>query len=384
MAPGLPRSATREALAQGAGALPWVVLGVGASKRTRELQAARARLQLPQARLLEWRELLQSPQRLEEALAQPCVLKLEPPGDDAWAHHQLLSQGLERLGRPPRPPLERGELAAGDAWFTGFEACLQSLDDALATRPHVQVVNAPRDILAMTDKLRCQQRLQAQAVATPPLLGAVRSHDEFIALLDHHGLDRAFLKARYGSSAAGVVAYRRTRGGRQQATTSARLLRGTGAPRLFNDKRLSRYERPADIAAVVDGIAAQGAYAEAWLPKPRCGAGHFDLRLLALAGQAAHEIARASERPMTNLHLDSRRVEPTQVLDPAALQQARATAEAAARAFPHSRVIGFDLVPQPGGARVLEANAFGDLLPGLLWQGLDPHAALCTRWPAAA
>ena len=55
-----------------------------------------------------------------------------------------------------------------------------------------------------------------------------------------------------------------------------------------------------------------------------------------------------------------------------------AAAAQAARAFPHSHVTGYDLVVRHGQAHVLEANAFGDLLPGLLWQG----ATLTRRnWP---
>ena len=51
----------------------------------------------------------------------------------------------------------------------------------------------------------------------------------------------------------------------------------------------------------------------------------------------------------------------------------------AAQAFPHNHVTGYDLVVRRGQAHVLEANAFGDLLPGLLWQGADTYAAQLTQ-----
>jgi hypothetical protein len=353
---------------------PWVVLGVPGSKRARGLLAAAATCGVD-VRLLAWRDWLAQPELLARALQQPCRFKIEPPGDDALVHLQLLHEGCAMLGRAPAAAPERGELVATDAWFSGFAVVLQRLAQQLQRFPQARVVNAPEDILAMTDKLACQQRLQAAGVPTPQLLGPVRSHEHLLALLDRHGAERAFVKARYGSSAAGVIAYRRNRRGQQQATTTAQLQDGR---RLFNVKRARSYQRADEVRRVVDLVAAQDAYVEAWVPKPRCGAGHFDLRVLALSGRSAHRVARLGQRPMTNLHLDSRRVDPAGLLGDAELAAVSATVERAAAAFAHSAVIGFDLVARPGHTCVLEANAFGDLLPGLLWQGRDTYATAFT------
>ncbi|XVJ70974.1 MAG: hypothetical protein HEQ39_16145 [Rhizobacter sp.] len=363
--------------------LPWVVLGVPSSKRTQGLQLARARLGLAPARLVPWREWMASPRVLDDQLREPCVFKIEPPGDDEQVHHRLLTWGSQHIGHTSPAPLAFGELGAGDVWFQGFSLAMRQLESSLQGIPHVQVVNAPVDILAMTDKWQCQERLQAQGINTPARLGLVSSYDDFLALLDQHQLDRAFLKARYGSSAAGVVAYRRNRRGMEQATTSAQLVSSdvklqSGKParaQLFNVKRLQTYSSAAAIRQVIDLIAAQGAYAEAWIPKPRSGAGHFDVRVVTLAGQARHRVARIGLRPMTNLHLDSQRADCAVLLSRADIGLLEATAEQAARAFANSHIIGLDMVVRPGSAQVLEANAFGDLLPGLLWDGKDTYEA---------
>ena len=78
---------------------------------------------------------------------------------------------------------------------------------------------------------------------------------------------------------------------------------------------------------------------------------------------------------MTNLHLDCRRADPLDLMGPAQQALLEGVVRQAARAFPGSHLIGFDLVVNRQSARVLEANAFGDLLPGLLWQGRDTYAA---------
>jgi len=366
--------------ARGGPASPLVVLGVGASKRTRGLQAARAALGLPPARLVSWRDWLADPACLDAALAPGARVKIEPPGDDVEAHARLMHGGAQRLDRPACAPLQHGELCATDLWFAGFEAALARLAAQLA---RVDVVNDPAEIALMTDKWRCQQHLAAHGLPTPALLGRIAGFDELEALLRQHGLERVFVKARYGSSAAGVVAFRRNARGDLQATTSAHLVEGLDTPRLFNDKRIRSYTAPREIARVIDLVAAQDAYVEAWVPKPRHGAGHFDLRVLALAGAPAHRVARVGLRPMTNLHLDSRRADPAALLDAAELALMEDTARRAAAAFPRSGVIGFDLVVKGPRARMLEANAFGDLLPGLLWQGRDAYAAQCDIAPVA-
>ncbi len=362
--------------------LPFVLLGVGAGKRVRLMQVARAALGLAPARLVEWREWLAQPSLLDDVLARPCVLKIESPGDDPSLHYALLKDGCETLGlAAPRLPAH-GELSLSAAWFTGFSQAMQRIATALARSPHVQVLNAPDELLLMTDKLRCQQHLQAHRVPVARLLGRVESYAHLRALLDEQGLDRVFVKARYGSSASGVIAYRRNGRGAEQATSSAHLVHGPDGPRLYNVKRLRRYGLQADIAQLVDLLAGQEAYAEAWLPKPRHGNGHYDLRVLAIGGQPAHCVARVGASMMTNLHLDNRRADAASLLnakDQAALMQ---TARQAAAAFPASHVIGLDIVVRHAQAHVLEANAFGDLLPGLLHRGLDSYAAQLQAFPS--
>ena len=352
-----------------------LLLATQGSKRVRLLQAARAHLRLPPAQVLEWRDWLRQPALLEDSLRQTGPLKIEPPGDDPAAHLLLLQAGCRLLDRPLVSAPAHGELLAMDAWFAGFTNAMQSLARQLAAMPQIRVVNSPAEICLMTDKLACQRHLAAHGVPIPALLGPVESYEHLQSLLHEHQLDRVYLKPRYGSSASGVVAYRRNKAGRHQATTSAALHRTEGATRLMNSKRMARYESEHDIAALVDALAAQELYAEAWLNKPRCGDSHYDLRVVTVAGRPAHRVARIGAQMMTTLHLDNQRGDAAGLLNAADLAALEEASAQAARAFPHSHVTGYDLVVRQGQAHVLEANAFGDLLPGLLWQGADTYAA---------
>ncbi|WP_156397888.1 STM4014 family protein [Duganella sp. Root336D2] len=352
-----------------------VLLGVASGKRVRLTQLARSQAGLPPAEVLEWRDWLAAPGKLGGMLAHSCVFKVEPPGDDPAVQARLLADGCLAEGIANPGSLEHGELAVSGAWFKGLERALLRLEQQVANMPHVRVMNAPRETILMTDKLACQHHLAKHKVAVPAVLGMVEGYDHFHSLLDQHGLDRVFIKTRYGSSASGVVAYRRNRRGGEQATTSAQLVHGTGAIRLYNSKRMSRYHLAADIRTLVDLLASQQAYAEGWLPKPRAGNGHYDIRVLTLGGQPAHRVARIGKCMMTNLHLDNRRGAADSLLDPASQEALEKVARQAAQAFPASHVIGLDVVAQRGEAHVLEANAFGDLLPGLLWQEQDTYTA---------
>ncbi len=332
-------------------------------------------------RLIEWRELLargELPADLAGEHHRWC--KIDPPAEEAALTDRLIADGWRALGGegPAPQPLRFGELAHGAAWFAGLTHWLTQIAAQLAVlAPGLRLFNPVDEILNMGDKWRCQQRLQAHAVSVPQLLGPLAGLTELEAswpVADH---PRLFLKARYGSSAAGVVALQRHRDGRLSATSPTRLA-ADGA--LFNHLRPTTLrERPA-VAALVDALAAQGAYVERWVTKPRTPgqrqASH-DFRVVCFAGRARQRIARSSTAPMTNLHLGNRRATP-HWLTGTELAALAATAEAAASAFPNSKVIGLDIIQRGGCGTVLEANAFGDLLPDLYYDGattFDDQAA---------
>jgi hypothetical protein len=353
-----------------------LLIGNVHSRRTDLLRAALQAAGVPLA-VIAWGDLLAEErccERLSAAvLAGHAWCKLDSPGEDAQVTGALIARGWRLAGAPgPAPhPLRHGELAFQHWWFAGFADLVRALKSPLGS---VQLLNAPDEILLMCDKWACQLHLRAHGIPIPELLGEVHSFAELDERLPARSYPALFIKARYGSSAAGVIALRRHPDGRMAAYSSARL-DGEGA--IYNHLRISRYAERGQIAALVDALAPQGAYAERWIPKPRFPAGlqdglpmdraHdacYDLRVVATFGRACQRVARISSSPMTNLHLGNERAQPEWLEDSerAALE---ATVERAARAFPGSRCIGFDAVLHGEEVHILEANAFGDLLPGL-------------------
>jgi glutathione synthase/RimK-type ligase-like ATP-grasp enzyme len=356
-----------------------ILIGQADHRRTRYLLAA-AESRRPglaaAVDVIDWSELLRDPNAVVARLRAHAQegAKIDSPGDSTPLRDALIRHGWRcegERGAPPAP-LAHGEFAHQSLWFSGFADLLRRLE---AASPDILWFNAPHEILAMCDKLACQRRLDAIGAPTPALFGPVEGYAELRERMDAAGADRAFLKARYGSSAAGVVAYRRNRDGRECAYTSAELVRENGKVRLFNTLRPKRYDDARDIAALIDAIAMQGAYAEAWVSKPRTvGGAHFDLRVVSVGGEPRQWVARVAAHPMTNLHLGNRRVAIDEVLDHETKRRVVRAVRNAAVAFRCAGSIGFDLIPTREHVVVIEANAFGDLLPGATaWDGAGTY-----------
>ena len=210
-------------------------------------------------------------------------------------------------------------------------------------------------------------------------LGMVRSFAELLARMEATGLRRVFVKLACGSSASGVVAFR-TGGARLQAITTVELERRDGELRLYNSRRLRTYETAADIVPLIDALCREGVQVEEWVPKAAFEGEVFDLRVLVIGGEVCHVMPRLSRQPMTNLHLLNRRGDLERLrseVPPECWVAALETARRAAGLFPRCLHVGVDLLLTPSFRRhaVLEANAFGDLLPGALCNGLSTYEA---------
>jgi hypothetical protein len=179
------------------------------------------------------------------------------------------------------------------------------------------------------------------------------------------GWSRVFVKPAHGSSASGVVAFA-VAGTRVQAVTSVEPT----PDGLFNSLRVRRYDRAADVAAIVDRLAPDGLHVERWLPKAALADRIVDVRVVVVAGRATHAVVRAGRGPLTNLHLGNARGDLGALRAAAGPEHwaaAMRTCERAAACFPGSLQVGVDLMFGIGWRRhaVAEVNAFGDLLPGV-------------------
>jgi glutathione synthase/RimK-type ligase-like ATP-grasp enzyme len=339
-----------------------VVVATPGDKRTRALGAAVERLGFPSPTWISWAEAIVSPGQVGAAGKHGDLLRIDSPGADPTTWHALAGQGGGTTSIP------QGQWRPGAAWFRGLERVLAAINAGAA---HLRPTHPIGHILTMTDKWLCQKRLESAGVATPP---AFLAPSTVAAVRDRLAAQRwpaVFVKPRFGSSGAGVLAWRRS-GTSEQLITPAALHGDV----LINDKHLHTYEERASIDRVLAIVLADAALVQRWIPKAGTAGGPFDLRVLVIDGVVAQRVGRVGRGPITNLHLDARRAEPETLLAgfPGALARVDALCLAAAAGFPGHRAIGIDVLIDPRGRpHVVECNAWGDFLPGLLVDGQDSY-----------
>ncbi|MBH24872.1 MAG: hypothetical protein CMH57_10540 [Myxococcales bacterium] len=364
----------------------FVVIGDVAGRRVAMFQRALERVGVPQARVISYPDVMDG--HLGE-LGSETILRLESPGGDFEAERRFIARGYDEeddLDTARFPPervrwleQEPGRIHAPRQWYLGYRALLRELE---ASYPDVEVMNHPADVAVMFDKRQTHARCVAAGVPVPPDVGPVASYDELRARMRDAGVRQVFIKMINGSSASGVIAYRAGRGDREVAVTSAALVRGEGGePQLFNSLRIRRYTRRDTIAEVVNTLCRLGGvHVEVWIPKASQGGRPFDLRVVVIGGHARHVVVRQGTSPMTNLHLGNARGDMEELrgrVSPEAWGEMMRTCEQAMGVFPRSLYAGVDLLVQRNleASAVLEVNAYGDLLPRVLFEGMDTYEA---------
>ncbi|HEY0194907.1 MAG TPA: STM4014 family protein [Kofleriaceae bacterium] len=256
----------------------------------------------------------------------------------------------------------------------GFTAVLDELAAALAAAPGLRVPQPPAAIQLLFDKSATSARWRAAGIPVPEPLpgGDVRDPDDLRARMDAAGWTSVYVKLSSGSSASCLAVVVRRPSGEHVMTT----VEDTGAAR-YNTRRIQRLTDRARINRTLGFILGEGAQVERAIGKARLGHRYFDCRVLTIAGDPAFVVMRTATHPITNLNLGGLRGD-LAALRAAVPADAWDAAMASCRAVQRTSGafhVGVDLMFEPGLTRhrVLEGNAFGDLLPNLLRDGLDVY-----------
>ena len=368
-----------------------VLVGVPASRRTELFQAALSRAGAPAASVVSYTDLLGGRASLPDLVRPGTWVRIDSPGKDFETELALLKAGAGaedeegRYARATRETLgalefERGRIHWPRQWYLGFRRTLRLVEKQLLSSHAHYLMNSPAEVALMFDKPACHRLLSESGVPVPKCLGTVGSFDELREAMRAEGCARVFVKLAHGSSASGVVAYQ-TDGVRHRASTTVEVVRRGGQTLLYNSRRIRTHLDAREIAALVDELCRHRAHVERWFPKAGIEGRTFDLRVVVIAGKARHTVVRLSRHPLTNLHLLNGRGSTEAVasrMGEAVWADALDACERVMRvAFPRSLYAGVDLAVAPDfrGRGVLEVNAFGDLLPGILHEGLDTYAA---------
>jgi glutathione synthase/RimK-type ligase-like ATP-grasp enzyme len=314
------------------------------------------------------------------------LVRLESPGGCSATTRALLKAGISALEGDGGVPIsaaeidelacDRGEMLHPRQWFLGWRKVLNDLasrwdSDAL------RWMSVPDAIVTAFDKLACLNLWSTAGLRIPGQYAGVSTYAELRRIVpDRHA--RIFVKLRYGYSAMGAVALE-WRGDRVRAVTTVETTWANGRPRLFVTKRPRQLLREFEIAWLIDTLGMERIIVEDWLPKARWNGLPYDLRIVMVDGRMCHVVGRANASPFTNLNLDARRMSGEAVFQQIGAEHARLDdlCKRATAALPGAGMLGLDVLVGPGCRKftLLEANAFGDYLPGLLHQGQTTYEA---------
>jgi hypothetical protein len=383
----------------------FVIVGNPENRRVGLFQEALARQDLPPARVIRWLDLARVP-RGEDVLADlpdgPAIVRIDSFGEDFDVTRELLRHGEDdarAAGVWTVPAAEiaeldydRGRILAPRQEHLGFLRVLADLERALAARPHLRVYPSPRSIERLFDKRACARTFAAAGVPMAKPLPEVASADALRDAMRESGSHRVFVKLTCGSSASCLALYEWDPEEPEESWlfTSMEI----AGDRLYNSLRPRRYRTAEAIERILSFLLREGSHVEEHVAKARLDGKFFDTRMVVVAGEVPFTLVRKSPHPVTNLHLGGVRGTTSEL---EALVPARVLSEAkasAARVFEaHDCLhLGVDVMftapTRTGGAAmthvVLEANAFGDLLPNLMCDGLSVYEweirAAVARW----
>lgn len=366
----------------------WLLIANPENRRATMFQEALAEEGLPPALLLSWLDLLRDPERLARVPSERAIVRIESTGENADVEKELLRLGwadATQAGVSTIAPEEiatlghdRGRILAPRQHHFGFLAALARMQAVFDARPHWRVLNPPADIATLFDKRETSRRYEALGVPVPPRLDGISTQADLLARMEEAGATSAFVKLSCGSSASCLAVAFARNGGLELQTTIEQAKTGW-----YNSLDVRRVSDPGRVAEIVGFLLREGSQIEVAVPKARLEGAFFDCRVLTVAGEPAFTVVRQSRHPITNLHLGGWRGDPS-LLEKECPREVYAAAMESCRkvaaSHPGSHQLGIDLMFEAGftGHRVIEANAFGDLLPGLEREGRSVY-----RWEIA-
>lgn len=366
-----------------------IVVGNPENRRVGLFQEALAKQGHEPARVIRWLDVARGVARGEDVLAalpdEPALVRIDSFGEDFDVTRELLRHGEEAAraaGVWTIPATEvadvvydRGRILAPRQEHLGFLRVLAGLERALAARPHLHVVPSPRSIERLFDKRACARTFAAIGVPMAAPLPQVTTSKELRQAMRDGGVHRVFVKLTCGSSASCLALYEWDPDKPQDTWlfTSMEI----AGDRLYNSLRPRRYRYAAEVERILSFLLREGSHIEEHIAKARIEGKFFDTRMLVIDGDVPFTVVRKSPHPVTNLHLGGVRGTTSELEELVPANVLREAKESAVRVFEAHECLhlGVDVMFTAAldGHVVLEANAFGDLLPKLMCDGLSVY-----------
>lgn len=366
----------------------FVVIGNPENRRIQFLLKALKMVHSPRVKIVPWIDLLKGRVHLDREIGKNCIVRIDSPGENPLVERQILLNGVDEPDESDNPAriskkqlcnlvFEKGRILFPRQWYLGFRKVLNKINRILLAKQGIKVLQPPKDIEILFDKRLCHAKCSENRISVPKIVTKVNSFDELVEKLRHAKTRRVFIKLANGSSASGVVAFEMNQH-RMQAFSSVERIPNGRETRLYNSLKIRCYRSIREIADIVNILCKEGVHIEHWIPKSGWNGHRCDLRIVTVSGLPCHGVLRLSKSPMTNLHLGNKRGNLNELISCMGLSkwsEVKNICRSAASVFPDYHAIGMDILMTPGFQSffVAELNAFGDLLPEVMFKGLNTY-----------
>lgn len=315
-------------------------------------------------------------------IQQPTTLRITSPGEDFETYKLLLSLG----GYPQAEQLvfERGRIYHHRYWYRGWCKVLDQIQAFLEQQPGVLVMNHPAPIQLAFHKAESQQMLANQGIPIPKIYADhLNSFQQLLEIMETERVPHVFLKPAHGSSASGVMMFRKN-GKRLLLETTIGVKQESGDMKLFNHKRLQKYHEADTIKAVIEQMIPNKLHMEEWIIKKRFQTKSTDFRVLTINQQPVFVQPRHSPHPITNLRLGNEKgslIKLEKEWGRSIIERVRGVAQDTAHQFPKLFYAGIDIaVDRKGNPYVLEVNPFGDFLKDIFVNKQTTYELELAHW----
>lgn len=285
-----------------------ILIGNSNSKRTLYFEKAAQHLNVPVQMLPYCDDIQLSPATNQQLTCSAAVHSLFP------AAGQLISAALPKFCKIDPPSFHF--MGENQYRIDCMHSIYQTYCNWLLTLPKpsktLHYLNTPTAIALLLDKYECKKTIINAGIPTTPFLGTVlkeiHEYEELKQEMKHHHCFSVFIKPRFASGAAGVLAYRfHPATGQEQLYTSAAIaISKSGEEQIINTKKLSCFHDRETIKKLLNYILPLGTITERWIPKAEYNHCKYDLRILYQFGKIAFITVRQSNGPITNLHLNNK------------------------------------------------------------------------------
>lgn len=254
---------------------------------------------------------------------------------------------------------QEAEIGQMEALLAGYTSLL----NRFASNKKLQFLNHPDAIWEVLHKAKCKEKLMKKGVPVTKMIGTnVGCWEELKQRMLTLKEYAVFIKPVQSSGAAGIMAYRfLPKGNREVLYTCACLEKG----QLINTKKVYRTENKEEIRSLLDRILSMETIIERWYPKADYQGKKYDLRVVWQLGKVDFVVARQSQGPITNLHLNNQALPIGRLkLSEKKLEEIAVLCSKAMKLFPALSYAGIDIMLEKSNLRplIIEINGQGDLM----------------------